>query len=43
MFYYKISDDVDENNEPIQIVYLYCRNCGTLTGLDELMELKKYL
>ncbi len=39
MFEYEISNDVDDStDEPIQIVYLICRNCSTLTGLDELME-----
>ena len=39
MFKYHISDDVDDDtDEPIQTVYLYCENCSTLTGLDELME-----
>lgn len=41
MFSYNISKDIDdETDKPILVVYLYCENCGTLTGLDELMKEK---
>lgn len=30
----------DNNSDYINVVYIYCENCSTLTGLDETIEMK---
>jgi len=42
MFNFKIVKEIcDETEKEIMIVYIYCKNCGTSTSLDELMEEEK--
>jgi hypothetical protein len=35
-FDYKIKTEIDDsNNEPYQVVYIFCKNCSTLHDLDK--------
>ena len=39
MITYKVKEDLnDDTGEKIQIVYLYCGNCSTVTDLDEVIK-----
>lgn len=38
MFEYKIGTEIDDDTEKEKfVVYIHCKNCGSSTGLDELM------
>lgn len=40
-FEFKIQTEIDDDtNEEKQVVYISCKNCSSLTNLDELMEQK---
>ncbi len=42
MFKYEIDTEInDDTDEEYQSVSIICGNCGSLTGLDELMEERK--
>lgn len=38
MMHYDIELEIDDDGKYIPIVYLHCKNCGTLTGLDEVIK-----
>lgn len=42
MFEYEIVTEInDDTDEPEQVVYIVCKNCGSLTGLEEIIKEKK--
>jgi hypothetical protein len=42
MFEYKVEIETDDDtDEEYFIVYIFCKNCGTLTGLDEIIKEEK--
>lgn len=42
MLTYSISTEFDDDtDEPYQVVYIFCKNCSSLTGLDEIIDEEK--
>lgn len=42
MFHFEIQGEIDDDtDEKVNVVYITCKNCGSLTNLSELMKEEK--